>query len=1047
MNVLWLLACFLGSATPRAAEEGRSPGTAASPPGVVLEQSAAPSVFARTQVLMDLGSILLANNDAPGAAEAYGQAAAALKAESGESLDWAAAMDGLGLAFHAQGQLDPAAKAWESALAARQRLAPGSLAYAHSLNLMGQIARLRNDFSRAEALHQQALEIASRLDPGGAEMAESVYRMGVVALYRGDFDRAESQCARALALFETLAPDSREVAEVLICLEEGDYSRGHFDTAMERLQRARRIVSRIAPGSRNEARVLFGMGLIAQGRDDLPAATDFYTQALAMFLRLAPESPDASAAMSNLGAILHKRGDLEQAEDYYRRSLVIKEKREPRSFNTGATLANLGDLYRVRGELERAETTLQRALEILMATAPKHPGIAGVYGYLAAVAKDRGDLGLAERRARETIRFLAKTAPDSLLLTGGLETAAALAADRGDLAAARRDLERMLTIATHASPGSLYEAAALQGLGDLDARQGRFTRAQERYQRVLEIRQHLAPGSADEAKALASLARLAEKRGQDDLAIRTFQRAVDVLDQQILTLGGSEENKADVRASMANTYRSLIALLVRRGRGEEAFAVLERSRGRSFLNLLAERDLLFPRDLPEELERTRRAIVGEYDRVEQQLAALDPGKETAKIEELSRQLRALRDRYVTWVEGLRQASPRLAALEYPVPLSSAAAQEVLDPGTVMLSYSLGAERSYLFILRRDQPLVVKTLARTAGQLRREVKLFRDLLAEARPGSRLGTSRAASLRTLARSLYGELIAPAAPYVALSERILFIPDGALHTLPWGALAGRERYLVEWKPFHLALSATVYAELRRSRRGLPQATEVDLAAFGDPAIPPGLIAGDAESIADPRVRAGAERGFRFTPLPASRDEVLGIARLYPASHRAYLREEATEESAKAISGKVRYLHFATHVTMDEHLPFNSAVVLSIPEHFAEGKENGLLQTWEIFDQLRLDADLVTLSGCDSALGRELAGEGLIGLTRAFQYAGARSVLASLWKVGDNTTGELMIRFYRHLREGQPKDEALRQAQRELVPTLTPYQWAAFQLYGDWR
>src|SRR5262245_1473510 len=130
MNALWILVLFVGSPGP----------------------AAAPSAFAHAQVSMDPGSTLLAANDAPGAAEIYRQAAAELKAECGESLDWAQALDGLGLALHAQGQLNPAAEAWESSLAARQRLAPGSLAHAHSLNLVGQIARLRGDYNRAETL-------------------------------------------------------------------------------------------------------------------------------------------------------------------------------------------------------------------------------------------------------------------------------------------------------------------------------------------------------------------------------------------------------------------------------------------------------------------------------------------------------------------------------------------------------------------------------------------------------------------------------------------------------------------------------------------------------------------------------------------------------------------------------------------------------------------------------------------------------------------------------------------------------------------------------
>ncbi|HEX6738721.1 MAG TPA: CHAT domain-containing protein, partial [Vicinamibacteria bacterium] len=148
--------------------------------------------------------------------------------------------------------------------------------------------------------------------------------------------------------------------------------------------------------------------------------------------------------------------------------------------------------------------------------------------------------------------------------------------------------------------------------------------------------------------------------------------------------------------------------------------------------------------------------------------------------------------------------------------------------------------------------------------------------------------------------------------------------------------------------------------------------------------------------------------------------------------------------------YIHFACHATLDERSPLNSAVALTIPERPGEGADNGLLQAWEIFDHVRLDADLVTLSACNTALGTELGGEGLLGLQRAFHYAGARAVLASLWSISDRSTAVLMKRFYAHLKAGRSLDEALRAAQRDLIrdPALShPFRWAAFQLSGDWR
>jgi len=147
---------------------------------------------------------------------------------------------------------------------------------------------------------------------------------------------------------------------------------------------------------------------------------------------------------------------------------------------------------------------------------------------------------------------------------------------------------------------------------------------------------------------------------------------------------------------------------------------------------------------------------------------------------------------------------------------------------------------------------------------------------------------------------------------------------------------------------------------------------------------------------------------------------------SARIWLGQDATEENAKALSGDTRVVHFACHGFLDEKLPLESGLALSLPADRAEGRENGLLQAWEVFEKVRVDADLVTLSACQTGLGREMGGEGLLGLTWAFQYAGARSVLASLWEVGDASTAELMKRFYERFGAGVPKAEALRLAER---------------------
>jgi CHAT domain-containing protein len=296
----------------------------------------------------------------------------------------------------------------------------------------------------------------------------------------------------------------------------------------------------------------------------------------------------------------------------------------------------------------------------------------------------------------------------------------------------------------------------------------------------------------------------------------------------------------------------------------------------------------------------------------------------------------------------------------------------------------------------------------------------------------------------------LVRPAEPVLAKADRWLISPDGPLHSLPFAALLAGDHYLAESKPIHLVASAAVYKEIKATRAKKPAAATMELLAAGDP-LYPARLENPAEAAADPQVQTALRRGLRLEPLPATRSEVEAISNLFP-NVRILLGRDATEEAIKSLAPQARRLHFACHGLLDERFPLNSALALSIPERPEEGRANGLLQAWEVFDELRLDADLVTLSACDSGRGKEMGGEGLIGLVRAFQFAGARSVLASLWSVSDASTGDLMKRFYGHLRSGKPKDEALQSAQIELIRSPRkelshPFHWAAFQLVGDWR
>nr|MCH9649715.1 CHAT domain-containing protein [Deltaproteobacteria bacterium] len=391
--------------------------------------------------------------------------------------------------------------------------------------------------------------------------------------------------------------------------------------------------------------------------------------------------------------------------------------------------------------------------------------------------------------------------------------------------------------------------------------------------------------------------------------------------------------------------------------------------------------------------------------------------------------------------------PRLSALRYQPSLPLEGILSKLDPGTALISFSLGAQESQAFLLQPGAPLKVFDLAIGEDGLRSQID-----------GLVATTLEPDSFRPRAKALYRLLLAPLESSLASAQRLLILPDGPLHRLPWSALIRiqgdeQEQFLVEWKPISTAISATLWAQLKERRS--EKKGDLQLAAYGAPQPPPQSVQWTQEEPQEITSRSSLLRGLDLGPLPHSRQEVEGIASLYPGA-QSYLGARASEETARRVSPKARTVHFAVHGILDSRFPLNSGLVLTVPESPESSGENGFLQAWEIFEDLRLKADLVVLSACDSGLGEDAGDEGLIGLTRAFQYAGARTVAASLWKVSDQATSKLMTRFHHHLRQGRPMDQALRSAQLELLrsaesaetlDTSLPFYWAAFQLYGDWK
>ena len=938
--------------------------------------------------------------------------------------------------------LSAADQALLAAMRIAQRLAPDSRAVALILNERALVAarQLRLDDGRRLLATTQAMEARGVSTPLDSAQTRKTFE-GIELLW-GISAKAFTQSGGTFIEHQAyLADVQRDLDRARVIYEQlypgCDEAAGNASATL-------------VAGCRRLAYALNNLGMVTAQRGNPASGQRLIERALA--LNTALRSRKVYDAPSPLGGVV--LNDADAAADV------------TRNFN------NLGTIAWLRGDLDTAADYYGRPVEALRACGRRCEGaLALTKRHLAKVEIARGNFPAAKRLYQEALAI------DTRDLEAADPRFSSVPAERyvaidykglAEVARASREYDNAKTSYLEALgrqrkavPESLEIAETLTELGTLARQQDELPDAEKYLREALSIAADVVPESFQGAAAAHALANVLAQAGRTEEAAKHFRLAIETVESGTGRLGGAEDVRSRFVARRSAIYYDFARLLLDGKDYPAAFDVIERSRAQSLRALLAERDLTLSRDIPVPLAREREAVNREYDMMDARLRVGDGDPAALKA-----RLRELRDRRQTIADRIRDASPRVAAVQYPDPLDLRRAREALDPGTLLLSYAVGDTETVLFAVQpagapgaSPDGLQVFRLPIGRLQLQDDVRLL--LLAIGVQSNVTGRTRGAgdtpprrpvrvSANDVGARLFDALVKPAYPLVAASTRVLISADGPLHELPFAALlerdapAGKDRYLIEWKPLHLIVSTTVYAEMRSRRWKAGSAAVTPVFAFGDPNY----------------ARVSATDDGR---LISTRPEVERIAALFPQAAKVFVGADAREQQLKQVAGgqgrpQLRYLHIASHGLLDKAFPLNSALAFSTES--PSGRENGLLQAWEIYEQLQMDADLVSLSACESGSGEEIGGEGLISLSRAFLYAGAHSVVASLWKVDDDSTAELMGRFYAALKEGRPKDDALRAAQIDLIhgarstPVTAesgewsrPFHWAAFTLSGDWR
>ncbi len=957
-------------------------------------------------------------------------------------------------------------------------VAPGrdGAAFRYSIALTPPHAMAQGDRDRAAGVVQlaQAEALRAKGDKAVTEDARKHYRDAIEAGQRaGDacaarhayvawsgfeheiVDAAAQKTAAQAALDATCADGAADAALALRLLGSAYINQGDFAAGTRETERA--VAAFGQTGDVYQQGVALrnlGLAYAESGEVEKALAT---TQSA---LHAAESTGDGKllALVRNDLAFMHNaRGEFALAADAYQKTLDTLAA-NPYPMAEAVAWINLGIAYGQLGDGEQAMAAYAKG--------EKAAAAIDCWSCLAEIAVDRGDDLLDDGKpaqAEGSYQRALEIADAHALVRQRAEALRGL----GRSAMAAQDWDRARTLfgeardELHRTHGVVNESVVYSMLGDLENRLSRFAEARANYDKALELAQQ-ADNQSWQAVAYASRARVAAQTGDLAGARRDIGAAIALIESERTRISAP-----DLRTSYFGTKRAYYALYIDilmqldhaetdRGHAAEALVVAERARARELQDQLAERAIDVDQGVDPKLIAAERDAEDALHALAYQLSQLAEGDANsrtallARIDEASRTLDAARGR-------IRAANPRYAELKHPAALTAAEIQhDLVDANVSVLEYWLGDEKSYLWVVSRD--MVRAFVLPPRAKIERDVGALRTMLLA--PATAVATSvpieqRAAAdsagieaVRVAAAALAGEIL-PTAARALMRHDIAIVADGELQSLPFAVLAGDATYV------YLPSIGTLRG-LRAIER--PAFASNRVAVFADPVFRADdeRLGGRAATAPDSDntllLRAATEAGIANLPrLPHTRDEADAIATLV-VDNELYgaLDFNANRDAVLGLHwADYRIAHFATHALLNARHPELSGIVLSLYDKDGRA-EDGFLRVNDIYN-LHMPADLVVLSVCESAVGKSIGGEGAANLARAFFYAGARRVVASLWPVDDRASVAFMHAFYTGM-IGKRLDpqQALVWAQDQMRHSerwRAPYYWGGYIVEGDWR
>ena len=916
----------------------------------------------------------------------------------------------VGESIYYRGEYDQARTVWGNALA-RARVRGDSTDTARLLTWLGLVAWRQGDYPGARQLGEQALALKLRLHLT-QDFFKSYNALGLLAWN-------ESRLGDAVALFEKAraaakaADDTKGLTAVSGNLALVYTDLGDFAAAARGFHAARDNARRIGD-ARLEGNALSNLGMLHIRTGDPQAAVAVLDEARERYRTIAYATGEQNA-LGQLGSAYDALGEPHVALATLDSALAAARAQGLRQ-SEASDLEALGQLYQEAGDSRRAlalyanAQTINHDLNLDEETGADLRSEAEIHLALGDLAGATRDVETA-RGIHHRIHAPMDEIGDALLLADVLDRAGRHAESRAELAAARR-----LAAGLEARPVHMEVALAAARIAD------RAADAPEVLRVLAVARNELGRGGYDtEWQAAGLLARAYARLGRLTAAIAAGREAVAAI-ERVRSNFASAFLRTNYLADRTTAYADLVGALARAGRLDEAFEVSDAAHGRALLEHLVIRDDSAAHSSPARRLANREALLRRIDQLALKLASIERDAEPhpdssarAAITDLSQRLQAARAEYEALIVQSAEETTPTAALLGGGSFRARDVRASLEPGQVLLEYLVSADRVMVFVVTPDTLRFFETRI-AIDNVASRVRLARDFLANPEsprepPTPALG------------SLYDALLRPAERVGALTtaHSVIVVPHGLLTYLPFAALRNDAtgRYVVEDHAVSYLPSASALPALRRDR------TEWTAGPRGVAAV----------FVPDP------------SALRATRDEASAVERGLGGT-RVLLGRQATEARLRTALATVPIVHVAGHGVMNAANPMFSRLELARGDGTPE--DDGRLEVHELL-ALPVVSQLVFLSGCETGLGTAWSsafarGEDYTTLAQAFLSAGARGIVATLWRVEDQSAAVFARRFYEHLRDRPPVD-ALAAAQREMLADpryRAPYYWAAYSLSG---